>query len=92
MAVFTEQVPGFAIKFVVVVAGVASGTRSAVGVEPEIHFRRGSEDFHGRDEIPGLRLYDVKGKQVKFGGVVATFAGAAVAETAEVSAALASAG
>jgi len=75
-----------------VVASVASGAGRAVGVETEVHFGDRDEDGRGRDEVPGLRLKDVDSEQVNLAGVVAAFATAAVAETAEISAAFAGTG
>ena len=87
-----EKVPGFAVGFVVVVAGVASGAGRAVGIEAEPHFGSGEKNFGAGDEIPGVHRKNVNGEEVEVFCAVTLFAGAAVAEAAEISSASAASG
>jgi hypothetical protein len=80
-------VPGFAVGFVVVLAGVASAAGRAVGIEAEPHFRSGEKNPGAGDEIPSLHGKNVNGEEVEVFGAVALYATTAAAKAAEISAA-----
>jgi hypothetical protein len=83
-----EQVPGFAVGFVVVLAGVASAAGRAVGIEPEPYFGLGEKNPGAGDEIPSLHGKNVNREEVEvFGAVVLIRSRAAAAKADEISAA-----